>query len=265
MKNQMRKMQRLRLGRTVAGLFVLLFAAFIVPAHSADKAQRPPKDMAEAEKWFEKLEEAAGGRNFQFAIDQGTVSFQSRNGTTAMQLFAISSIGGVASEPIASSYAWYVHWKIEGDNTDWWIRTSSRSEIEMFREGLVYLARDAVRKQEAAEKAALERFKPKADAWRVLTDKPKMPENAYEHKVLAENAYKEKNLAKAMNEYELALGDFPTWPEGQFNEALIAAELGHYRIAAHRMTEYLLLVPNAPDAQAAKDNLIIWRDKITSP
>jgi tetratricopeptide (TPR) repeat protein len=105
-------------------------------------------------------------------------------------------------------------------------------------------------------------FKEQASAWQSAATKPAMPETGHEHKVLAENAYREKNLIKAVDEYEAALAVFPTWPEGQFNVALICSESGDYDCAVEHMQDYLELLPNAPDAEAAKDKLIIWKDKL---
>jgi tetratricopeptide (TPR) repeat protein len=91
-----------------------------------------------------------------------------------------------------------------------------------------------------------------------------MPEAAREHQVLAEYAFKEKDTDKAIKEYSSALDIFPTWPEGQFNLATLAGEKKFYETAIFHMKEYLELVPESPDAQAAKDSVIIWKDKVNS-
>lgn len=113
--------------------------------------------------------------------------------------------------------------------------------------------------------AAAERFRAQAAAWRALADKPKMPEEVRTHKLLAENAVQEKNFDRAVEEYQTALQLFPMWPEGQFNLALICGETGDYECAVEHMQNYLELVPDASDAQAAKDKITIWKDKITRP
>jgi regulator of sirC expression with transglutaminase-like and TPR domain len=64
-----------------------------------------------------------------------------------------------------------------------------------------------------------------------------------------------------MDYYEAGLALYPTWPEGHFNAALIAAELGDYTDAAEHMQSYLELLPNAPDAHAARDQLDLWQLK----
>ena len=68
-----------------------------------------------------------------------------------------------------------------------------------------------------------------------------------------------------MNYYETGLAQYPTWPEGHFNAALIAAEMGDYTDAVEHMQAYLELLPNAPDAQAARDQIDLWQLKAKEP
>lgn len=109
----------------------------------------------------------------------------------------------------------------------------------------------------------LSEFNQRIAEWRAASGKAPMPAEAHVHQVLAENAVREKDLDKAIDEYEAALEIFPTWPDGQSNVALICGETGDYDCAIEHMQEYLALVPDAPDAQAAKDKLIIWKDKLS--
>ena len=111
----------------------------------------------------------------------------------------------------------------------------------------------------------LRNFKQLAAAWRVLNPKPPVPEEVRVQRLLAENAVKEKKLNIALVHYETGLELYPTWPQGYFNAALIAAELEFYADAIEHMQSYLELVPDAPDAQAARDQIIIWRDKRDTP
>jgi len=98
-------------------------------------------------------------------------------------------------------------------------------------------------------------------AWRANGSKVDPPEEAQRHKVLAEEAFKEKNLQKAVKEYSAALDIYPTWPEGQFNLALMMGELQNFAQAADHMSMYLELDPNAADAQEAKERIWVWQDK----
>jgi hypothetical protein len=63
---------------------------------------------------------------------------------------------------------------------------------------------------------------------------------------------------------QVRAGDLPTWPDGQFNPATLAAENKDYDTAILHMKEFLELVPESPDTQVAKDNIIIWRDRVSS-
>jgi len=79
--------------------------------------------------------------------------------------------------------------------------------------------------------------------------------------LLAEDAVKQNKPGEALNHYETGLELYPTWPQGRFNAALVAAELGFYTEAIEHMQAYLELVPDAQDAQSARDQIVIWQYK----
>lgn len=115
----------------------------------------------------------------------------------------------------------------------------------------------------ANENAATEanEFRQQAAAWRALPSKPPIPEAVRQRRLLAENALKEKHPLEALNLYEDGLKICPTWPQGHFNAALISASLGFYDEAIEHMQGYLELVPDAQDAQSARDQIVIWQHK----
>lgn len=104
-------------------------------------------------------------------------------------------------------------------------------------------------------------FEKQAAAWRALPSKPTLPERVRVQRLLAEDAVKQNKPGEALNRYEAGLELYPTWPQGRFNAALVAAELGFYMEAVEHMQAYLELVPDAPDAQAARDQIAIWQYK----
>lgn len=114
-------------------------------------------------------------------------------------------------------------------------------------------------------KGDLEAFKKKADSWRALAIKPELPAEARRYRVLAENAYNEKRFEDALHYYEEGLELEPVWPEGQFNAAMLAQELGDFGEAAYHMQCYLALAPDSKDAPAARDQVIIWEEKAKDP
>ena len=104
-------------------------------------------------------------------------------------------------------------------------------------------------------------FRAKAAAWRALEVKPDISEDVRRQKLLAESYFREKDTAGAIEHYEAGVTASPVWPEGWFNLGLLYAEVGDYFHAADRMKHYLELMPNAPDAAAVRDKLIIWEDR----
>jgi len=115
----------------------------------------------------------------------------------------------------------------------------------------------------ANENAATEanEFRQQAAAWRALPSKPPIPEAVRQRRLLAENALQEKHPLEALNLYEDGLKIYPTWPQGHFNAALISASLEFYEEAIEHMQGYLELVPDARDAQSARDQIVIWQHK----
>jgi len=106
-----------------------------------------------------------------------------------------------------------------------------------------------------------EDFHKQAAAWRALAEKPAMPDAVRVRRMMAEDALKNKKPEDALRYYEQGIESYPMWPEGWFNAALVAGELGDYADAAEFMQNYLELVPDAKDAQSARDQLEIWKMK----
>ena len=114
----------------------------------------------------------------------------------------------------------------------------------------------------AADKTnPLNDFPAQAAAWRALATKPPLPDAARVRSLLAEDAVSNKKPQEALKYYQQALDIYALWPQGWFNSALISAELADYDGAAEYMQNYLLLVPDAPDARQARDQLEMWKIK----
>jgi tetratricopeptide (TPR) repeat protein len=109
--------------------------------------------------------------------------------------------------------------------------------------------------------AAWNQFRQQAAAWRALATKPPLPDAVRIRRIAAEDAIKNSNPNAALEYYEEGLDLYPTWPEGWFNAALIEGQLGDYGEAVQHMQNYLELLPNAADAQAARDQIDLWQFK----
>lgn len=116
--------------------------------------------------------------------------------------------------------------------------------------------------QKTRDARQLQEFRARAVSWRRGGARSELPAEARRERVLAENSFKEKDFDAAIRHYQAALEIYPTWPEGQFNTALLCGEAQRHQEAIRHMNYYLELAPDAPDAQAAKDKITIWQDKI---
>jgi hypothetical protein len=105
------------------------------------------------------------------------------------------------------------------------------------------------------------KFKEEAAAWRALPVKPALPDDAQRFRIVAEDAFKNKDFEKAVEYYERGLTIEPLWPQGQYNAALLYGELQIYGQAAVHMKRYLALVPDAPNATPAWEKMYLWEEK----
>jgi tetratricopeptide (TPR) repeat protein len=104
-------------------------------------------------------------------------------------------------------------------------------------------------------------FQKRAATWRALPAKPAISDDVKQHRLLAEDAYQQKQFDTAAAEYEAGLEIDPLWAQGHFNAAVIYGELKDYDDAVWHMRCYLELLPNAPDAQDARDQMLLWQGK----
>jgi tetratricopeptide (TPR) repeat protein len=104
-------------------------------------------------------------------------------------------------------------------------------------------------------------FANEAKRYRDMPVKPELPEDVQRCRVVAEDAFKNKDFEKAVMYYEKGLAIEPLWPQGHFNAAMLDGELNRYATAALHMKRYLLLVPDAKNAKAAREKMYLWEEK----
>lgn len=219
--------------------------------------EKGPRDKDEALQWANEALAKSGYRVNK--IDSQYLMYGDGKGNYGIALARVVS----TSAEYGGGYTWRVFWQDYAHDQREAMVIVPR-HMEKMREALEYLA--AAARQEESENEAREfaQFQSQAKAWREAAVKPAMPEAAREHQVLAEFAFKERNTDKAISEYSAALSIFPTWPEGQYNLATLAGEKKMYDVAIHHMKQYLEMAPDSPDAQAAKDSVIVWKDKLST-
>lgn len=243
--------------RTIRNGALLLL--LLLPMAAFAKKDRVPADRAEAEKW---ISEATHRQYRVDRLDDQYLLYSSWDGSVhfGIALARISSIHTDFDRQVGFEVVWHDYTRDHNESATLYTKGRSQS----FAAALEYLATAAREHLKAQDEAAMQQFIPQAKAWRDANPKPRMAENAREHQVLAEYAFKNRETEKAIKEYAAAVAIFPTWPEGQFNLATLAGEQKDYETAILHMKQYLELVPDSSDAQNAKDSIIVWKDRLNS-
>ena len=104
-------------------------------------------------------------------------------------------------------------------------------------------------------------FQKRVAAWHSLPARPPLFDAVRKQQLLAEDAVNQKQFEAAAAAYDAGNQIDPMWPAGHFNAAAIYGELKDYDDAVWHMRCYLELMPNAPDAQTARDQMLLWQAK----
>lgn len=230
-------------------------------------------DVVEARKVFKsEMERTPLVKNVVFHIQPGEVRYikytdPTKNRADVIQLTSLLPESIVVSYKPGAAFR-YPAWKLS--YTDYvqkhkyyWLSSSwTQSDAENAAKALRVLVLDARHDLDQILATNFEKFKLSCQSWHALQEKPPIPEEAQRQQVLAENALREKNLDRAADEYLKALKAYPCWPEGQLKAATILGDTGWYTAAVAHMEYYLELVPDASNAQFAKNKIAAWQDKI---
>ena len=104
--------------------------------------------------------------------------------------------------------------------------------------------------------AKLAEFKPTADQYQLLTEKPVISEEQRKYFLQANHLAETGDYYQALELYEKGIAINPiSYPGAYYNSALIAAMADSFPYAIYSMKKYLLLLPNATDVQTAKDKI----------
>lgn len=104
-------------------------------------------------------------------------------------------------------------------------------------------------------------FANEAKRYREMPVKPALSEDVQQYRVMGEDAFNDRDFKKALRYYKKGLAIEPLWPQGQYNAAMLAGELHSYNWAALYMKRYLELVPDAKNANAAREKIYLWKGK----
>ncbi len=108
----------------------------------------------------------------------------------------------------------------------------------------------------------LKNFEVAAEQYRNMSPKPEISEEVRKYVVQATSMANDKKYDEAIIKYNKAIEIDPVYPDAHFNLALLCAQSEDYERAIFEMKKYLLLVPDAKDARAAKDKIYEWEAKM---
>lgn len=147
----------------------------------------------------------------------------------------------------------------------WHFQWVSFDDAQRFASAFISLKLYLSTHPSAYDAAALADFQDKARAWLALPDKPSPPIEVKRFRVLAEDAYQNKEFDKAAYYYEQGLSVQPLWPSGHFNAAQLYGALEDYEPAIFHLKCYLALRPDANNAQAMQEKIWLWEEKLKEP
>jgi tetratricopeptide (TPR) repeat protein len=130
-----------------------------------------------------------------------------------------------------------------------------QADAEKFADNLFFI-QQTLKKQHEERRVF---FESKAAQYRALTIKPPISEEQRKQIVLANVLNQNKDYAGAIDLYLKAIDLDPvSYPGAYFNLALLSAQLQRFNMAIAYMKQYLMLVPDAPDARSAQDKIYEW-------
>jgi tetratricopeptide (TPR) repeat protein len=89
-----------------------------------------------------------------------------------------------------------------------------------------------------------------------------VPEEARQHQLLGQDAASRNDTDKGLDEYDKMVDAAPCWAQARYQAALLEAQVGYYPVAVQNMKKYLLLEPDASNAQSVRDQILIWNGRM---
>jgi hypothetical protein len=174
----------------------------------------------------------------------------------------------VSYSPSPNAYtepAWKITYASYQDgHTYYWLWSGwSQADAQGIADALKVLVLDSRRDLDGLLTGKYQKFLGLCQTW-LGKPQPPLPEEARQHQLLAEDAAGRNDLDKAMDEYDKVIGAAPCWAEARRRDALLEGQTGWYFAAVQDMKKYLLLVPDAPDAQAMRDQITVWNGRMGS-
>ena len=173
----------------------------------------------------------------------------------------------ISYSPSPNAYtepAWKVSYHNFQDGHDYyWLWSGwSQADAQQMADALQVLVQDGRRKVDAMLAERYQKFLGLCGAYLDGKATAPVPEEARQHQLLAQDAQNRNDTNTALDETDKMVDAAPCWAQARYQAALVEAQVGYYPVAVQNMKKYLLLYPDAPDAQAVRDQILIWNGRM---
>lgn len=205
----------------------------------------------------------------------GADEFRQINYTDASNGNGLSvALGDVLPSSIAISYspspnaytepAWKIAYHNFQDGHDYfWLWSGwSQGDAQQIADALRVLVLDARQQVDGMLATRYQKFLGLCQAYLDSKTAAPVPEEARQHALLSQDAASRNDMDKALDESDKTIDSAPCWAQARYQAALLEAQVGYYPVAVQNMKKYLLLDPGAPNAQAVKDQILIWNGRM---
>ena len=173
----------------------------------------------------------------------------------------------ISYSPSPNSYtepAWKIAYHNFQDGHDYfWLWSGwSQADAQQIADALRVLVLDGRRKVDAQLATRYQKFLGLCQTWLGGKTTAPVPEEARQHALLSQDAASRNDMDKALDESDKAIDAAPCWAQGRYQSALLEAQVGYYPVAVQNMKKYLLLDPDASNAQSVRDQILIWNGRM---
>ena len=173
----------------------------------------------------------------------------------------------VSYSPSPNAYtepAWKVSYHNFQDGHDYfWLWSGwSQADAQQMADALRVLVLDGRQKVDRELATRYQKFLGLCGTYLAAKTTAPVPEEARQHRLLSQDAASRNDTDKALDESDKAVDAAPCWAQGRYDAALLEAQVGYYPVAVQNMKKYLLLYPDAPNAQAVRDQILIWNGRM---
>ena len=254
-------------------LLLLLAGCASDPTLSTADPGSTPQVVQAREVLNEQLSRSPLVSNMVFLVDPTQVRMinytdpSSGNGQSVVLSDVLPASIAVSYSPSPNAYT-EAAWKVTYDNFQdghqyFWVWSGwSQTDAQEIADALRVLVLDSRQNLDGIFAAKYQTFLQTCQPYLDGKGTAPFPEEARQHQLLAQDAASRNDTDKALDEYDAALKAAPCWGQGRYQAALLEAQAGYYPVAIQDMKKYLLLVPAAANAQAVRDQIVIWNGRM---